>query len=860
MDATLFNAQVDKLVAKIKHYLITRQGKLFHQVSDEEIFDALSMSLREEVMINWSTAYNTYQKKNSRMLYYLSMEYLPGKILDNTIKNLESEELSREALKRLNRDFDHVVHCEREPGLGNGGLGRLASCFLDSLATLKIPTIAYGLRYQYGTFEQEICYGSQVERPDRWLLRAHPWEFRRDYRTYQVKFGGHTPENGGEESQFTKELMDYEEVMALCYDIPIVGYSKKDNFSVATQRLWSTKESPRNFRLQTFNAGNLNEAAENMILTDVLYPNDNHEVGKRIRLKQEYLLVSASLQDILSRHLACNPDLKNLPDKVCIQINDTHPTLIIAELIRLLMQQHNFEWNDAWETTQHCMNYTNHTVMVEALEEWSVERFKDLLPRQYAIILKLNEQFKKSLPLEKQEEESFEKLSLIHNDQIRMANLAIYGSCRVNGVAKLHTEILKAGIFKDFYEIYPEKFLNVTNGVTPRRWLFHANPLLTQFITERIGEEWMTDFKQISRLHDFAEDRDSILKFLEIKKKNKERASEYITKYNQEFRSYDPFVNNMLPLGPDSLFDMHIKRIHEYKRQLLKLIHLIIHYQELLEDPKSHPVKRTAIFAGKAAPGYQKARDLIYLIHIIARKVNQDPATQDSLRILFIENYNVSKAEILIPSADLSQQISLAGKEASGTGNMKLAMNGALTIGTDDGANVEMREAVTDTWWPFLFGCDRKEVESFKENMNYYPKAVYDDDPKVKKALNALLDKTFTQNEFEEHLLHQVYHYLLEGFNPDPYLVLHDLESYYQTQKKVEELYSQPEEWGKYALHNIASMAPFSSDESIRNYNDQVWKIQPEELDPEIHSQTQNDFQEVDQCYIGRNGSSDKEK
>jgi len=441
-----------------------------------------------------------------------------------------------------------------------------------------------------------------------------------------------------------------------------------------------------------------------------------------------------------------------------------------------------------------------------------------------------------------------------------MAHLGIYGSTRVNGVAKLHTEILKGGIFKEFYNLYPEKFLNVTNGVTPRRWLFHANPLLTNFIKERIGEEWMTDFKQISCLHDFAEDRDSILKFLEIKKKNKERASDYITKYNKEFRSYDPFVNNMFPLGPESLFDMHIKRIHEYKRQLLKLIHLIILYQELLEDPKSHSVKRTAIFAGKAAPGYQKARDLIYLIHIIARKVNQDPATQDSLRILFIENYNVTKAEILIPSADLSQQISLAGKEASGTGNMKLAMNGALTIGTDDGANVEMREAVTDTWWPFLFGCDKEEVEGFKKNMNYYPKAIYDDNPKIKKALDALLDKTFAQNEFEEHILHQVYQYLVEGFNPDPYLVLHDLESYYQTQKKVEKLYSKPEEWAKYALHNIASMAPFSSDESIKNYNDQVWKIQPEELDPEIHSQTKHDYSELDQCYIGRNGSPDPKK
>ena len=842
MDKNLFESKVDHLVVKVKRNLISHWGKRSDQVSSDLFYEAFSYALREEVMTNWAACFRTYQEKNSRILYYISMEYLPGKILCNTIKSLQIEDIAREAMKRLNRNYDEIMHKEREPGLGNGGLGRLASCFLDSLATLKIPTIGYGLRYQYGTFEQEICYGSQLERPDRWLLHPYPWDFRRDDRAYIVKLGGRTSDLENTRNEKCHNLHDCEEVRAVPYDIPIVGHSAHPDFTVATMRLWSTKESPRNFRLQVFNAGKVDEAAENTLLTDVLYPNDNHDTGKRFRLKQEFLLVSASLQDIYCRHLNCNPDLKNLSDKVCIQINDTHPALLVAEMMRTLIKNHQFSWDEAWQTTTSCISFTNHTVLAEALEEWKISRLQQMLPRQYAIIERINEQFKNSLPEEFHNPKKFSKLAIIDHEHVRMANLAIYGSTKVNGVAKLHTEILKDKVFKNFHKLYPDKFLNVTNGVTPRRWLIHCNPLLTDFISKRIGKDWQYDFNQINKLHDFANDIETQQDFLNIKKQNKDRCYDYIKKYNDQFRAYDPFVKEMIPLGNDSLYDMHIKRIHEYKRQLLKLVHAIIIYQDLLENPQSRNVKRTLFFGGKAAPGYDKARDLIYVIHVIAKRINQDPKTNSQLRILFVENYNITKAEILIPAADLSEQISLAGKEASGTGNMKLSMNGALTIGTEDGANIEMREAVTDQWWPFRFGATKEEIEGLREKMSYDPQKIYQENPKIKKALDALSDNTFAENDFEKQIIHQLYHYLLEGFNPDPYFVLHDLEPYYQSQLKVEELYSKPQDWAKFAIHNIASMAPFSSDVSIKNYAEHIWKINAEEMNPEIFKQIKEEF------------------
>ncbi len=848
MDLTTLQGHVEKLTGKIKHYLITKHGKLCEEASDEEIYDSFSMALREEVLINWITAYSTYQKNKSRIVYYLSMEYLPGKIFENTIKNLHAEDLCTEAMKALGKNFDHIIHCEREPGLGNGGLGRLASCFLDSLATLKIPAMGYGLRYQYGTFEQEICFGQQVERPDRWLLHPHPWEFRRDYIEFLVRFGGKCSQRKGPKDPLHKKSSLYEEIRATCYDIPIVGYSDRPDYSVLTLRLWSSKDSPQNFRLQTFNAGNLNEASENLILSDVLYPSDHHEVGKRIRLKQEYFLVSASLQDILRRHQENGLELSSLSEKVCIQINDTHPALVISEFMRILLDIHHIQWDQAWQWTCQCMNYTNHTILSEALEEWSTDLLSRLLPRQYQILLKLDRQFKRSLPKELQNEQMHAKMAIIHNKRARMAHLAIYGAQKVNGVAKLHTEILKADLFKEFHGLYPEKILPITNGVTQRRWLFHANPLLSELISQKIGPNWKNDFYQIQKLKEFANDPKFQDAFLEVKKNNKLRACEYITNYHEEFRSYDPFVNEMLPLGPDSLFDLHIKRIHEYKRQLLMLIHSMMIYLDLKHQERKGNVKRTAIIAGKAAAGYQHAKELIYLIHIIARKVNQDPDTKERLRILFIENYNVTKAEILIPGADLSEQISQAGKEASGTGNMKLAMNGALTIGTEDGANIEMREAIGDEYWPFRFGALKDELIKIRLNCSYYPEKISEKNPKIKRVLNSLLDDTFTEDRQQKKLLKKFHTYLLKGFNPDPYFILYDLEDYYQTQLKVEELFSQPREWARLALHNIAGMASFSSDISIQNYAEKVWYTQKEELDNSIHEKVKKDFLEHDRC------------
>ncbi len=502
------------------------------------------------------------------------------------------------------------------------------------------------------------------------------------------------------------------------------------------------------------------------------------------------------------------------------------------------------------------VSFTNHTVLAEALEEWKVSRLQEMLPRQYEIIKRIDQQFRSSLTAEFHDPKILSKIAIIDHEHVRMANLAIYGSSKVNGVAKLHSDILKESTFKPFYKLYPEKFVNVTNGVTPRRWLIHCNPLLTKFISNRIGDNWQYNFSELAKLKEFAEDQESQEEFIHIKKQNKDHCADYIRKYNEKFRSYDPFVKEMDPLGNDSLYDMHIKRIHEYKRQLLKLIHTIILYQELLETPQARKVKRTLFFGGKAAAGYEKARELIYLIHVIAKRINQNPKTNSQLRVLFIENYNVTKAEILIPAADLSEQISLAGKEASGTGNMKLSLNGALTIGTEDGANIEMREAVTDQWWPFKFGASKEEIEALHNEMKYDPKKIYEENGKIKKALDALKNDTFAENDYEKQITHQFYHYLVEGFNPDPYFVLHDLEPYYQTQLKVEDLYSRPLEWAKFAIYNVAAMTPFSSDVAIQNYAENIWKIAPQEMEPDTLSQVKKEFDSSYSSLVTSNGSN----
>ncbi|MDF2576736.1 MAG: glgP [Chlamydiales bacterium] len=851
------------LIQKIRHYLMTERGHKIEEASDEDLYQAVSYALREEIMIHWAATMDTVAKNKARTIYYLSLEYLTGRFLSNNISNLQAIDLMQLVVKKMGRDLRKILWVEPDPGLGNGGLGRLAACFMDSLATLQYPAMGYGLRYQYGIFEQQLCQGAQMERPDCWLLRAQPWEFRRDNRAVPVKFCGRTALKTNKAGEQVYELEDAEEVRALPFDIPIIGYSKHHPFSVNTLRLWSTKESPRNFQLQRYNAGEISSASENTMLTDVLYPNDNHETGKRIRLKQEFLLVSASIEDILRRHLANYGNLKDVADKVRIQINDTHPALAVAEMMQQLTKCHNFTWNQAWEVTQQCLSYTNHTVLVEALEQWNQGLVYYLLPRQYHIIERLNMEFcgkiRSHFP---NDEERVRRMSILENGQVRMANLSVYGSHHVNGVAALHTDIIKKSVFKDFYEMYPERFINVTNGVTQRRWLLSANPRLADFITKRIGDKWITDFSQIRNLAKFADDATAQKEFLEIKKQNKLDLIDMLNEARVcRDKKCNPTADYMFPqIDPNSLFDVQVKRIHEYKRQLMNAIHVLMVYQDLLENPDSRKIKRTVFIGGKAAPGYQMAKNILRLIYCIGRKINNDPKIKDKLKLIFIENYNVSKAEVIIPAAELSEQISTAGLEASGTGNMKFSMNGALTIGTDDGANVEMREEVTNQWWPFLFGASAERIETLKRSHTYNPWDVYNKHLQVKKAIDMLKDNSLTQNDEEREALNQIYNALMNGINgqrADRYFVLEDLPEYYEMHKKVEALYQDQAVWAKYALHNIAGMAKFSTDNSITTYAKKIWNIQPCPIDKELLKEINFDYTAAYHaiCNIPKRGS-----
>lgn len=835
--------QASSLVQKIKHLLITSSGHTADDATIEEFYRAFCDALREEIMVNMTATIDTMQTKKPRTINFLSMEYLPGRLLSNNICNMGVKELTKAVLKKMNRNREDLIACETDPGLGNGGLGRLSSCFLDSLAALQYPARGYGLRYQYGIFEQEIWNGIQVERPDCWLLNTDPWELRRDLFSVNIHFRGNPIAAKNQHGDEVYLLKDYEEVRALPFDMPIIGYSENANYSVLLLRLWSTKESPHNFLLQRYNAGLLGQASENTSLTDVLYPNDNNELGKRVRLKQEFLLVSASLQDIIRRHVRVYGNLSAFGDKVRIQINDTHPALMIAELIRVLTKNYNFSWKNAWEICQAVCSYTNHTILKEGLEEWNEHRVQELIPRQYQIIQKLNLEFCNAIRAKYPgDEEKVRRLSIIENGQIRMAHLALYGCHKVNGVAQLHTEILKRKVFKDFYDFYPEKFINITNGVTHRRWLLCVNPLLADFITQRIGSGWIRDFTQIAKLAAFASDQKSQDEFLAIKRKNKETFYTFLTRENGVRDAFGKIMAHSHVLEPTSLVDVHIKRFHEYKRQLLNALHLIMLYQEILANPSSRTVHRFSVFGGKAAPGYVAAKQTIQLIYAIARTFHAEAAVKKHLCVAFLENYNVSRAEIIIPAADLSEQISTAGWEASGTGNMKLSMNGALTIGTEDGANVEMRAAVTDRWWPFRFGGSAEENQ-----LPYKPGGIYIKDAAIKQAVDTLKNDTFAQSAAESEAFHQIYHHLTES---DTFRVLKDLRSYYNTQKKVEALFQNPRGWAETALHNISAMGQFSTDASIHNYATKIWGIGPCPSDRAILEKVQNEYSEHDRCKV----------
>lgn len=848
----IVNLQADAVAQKIRHYLISRMGRTSDEASDEEFYRAFCWALREEIMINWTATSHTLKKNAPRRVYYLSMEYMPGRQLVNNIGNIGKMDLVKAVVKKMNRDLSKVVEVEPDMGIGNGGLGRLASCFMDSLATQKYPALGYGMRYEYGIFEQELWCGVQVERPDCWLLTENPWEFRRDNHAQNVLYSGRVLEKENRLGEKIYDLTDADEVRALPYDYPIIGYSHTPEFSVLTLRLWSTKSSPRNFQLQRFNAGQLDQASENTLLTDVLYPNDNHEAGKRIRLKQEFLLVSASIQDIFSQFAEVHgEDFSQFGDKVRIQINDTHPSLLIAELQRMLIHEANMKWDQAWETVRAVCSYTNHTVMKEALEEWNEQRVEHLLPRQFMIIRQLNEHLISEVSRKyPNDSEKIERMSLFGDGQIRMANLAIFGSHRVNGVAALHTKILIQTIFKDFYEMYPDRFVNVTNGVTQRRWLLNCNPELADFITERIGNEWITDFTHIRKIAEHVDNPESIQRFMEIKLKNKERLFPLIFEQLQRRFCGDECDIIQNCITKEALFDVHIKRIHEYKRQLLKALHALILYNEIRNNPESHRINRLILFGGKAAPGYQMAKNIIRFIYCLSRTIDTDSVVGKKFKVIYIENYNVSKAELIIPAANLSEQISIAGMEASGTGNMKFAMNGALTIGTDDGANVEMREEVGDQYWPFKFGASADENFQMLLNKSYHPSSILEAHPNFAEAVEMLRNRSLVENDAEHEALVSLYDSLMSGSYPDRYHVLNDLPSYYDTQLKVEELYSNKEEWAKYALHNLAGMGKFSTDESIKNYAQNIWDVQPCPLDHEEYQIVHEEFSDHDRCKI----------
>ncbi len=843
MDPKLQEA-AESLVQKIKHNIITSSGHTMDGATIEELYQAFCLALREEIMINWMTSLDTIKSKKVRVAHYFSMEYLPGRLTRNNFANIGATDLVRLTLAKIDRTVEEILGVEPDPGLGNGGLGRLASCLLDSLATLHYPARGYGLRYQYGIFEQEVWNGVQIERPDTWLLNLNPWEVRRDSFATLVHFGGNVNYAKNILGEEIYLLEDGDEVRALPHDFPIVGYAPKGDFTVLPLRLWSTKESPRNFQLQRYNAGLLGQAAENVSLTDVLYPNDKTEIGQRLRLKQEFLLVSASLHDILRRHHSLYGNLEQFADKVRIQINDTHPAMTIAELIRTLTKNYDFSWDKAVEVTKEVCSYTNHTVLREALEEWDEEIFQTLLPRQHLVVRRLNLEFcnqmRDKFP---DQEDKVQRVSILQNDKIRMANLAIVGSHLVNGVARLHGEILKEIVFKDFADIFPDKFTYVTNGVTPRRWLLQANPTLAGFISKRIGTEWITDFQQIKKLAQFASDVESQKEFWVIKEANKEALIRFLSMENSVHDHQGKIISHTRLIPTSTLFVSHVKRFHEYKRQQLNALNLIMMIQELRENPLARTVSRCVFFGGKAAPGYERAKEVITLICALARMIDRDPVLRKKLTVVFVENYNVSKAELIIPATDLSEQISVAGWEASGTGNMKFAMNGALTIGTEDGANIEMREAVTDKWWPFRFGATAEE-----NRCPFDPRDVYNEDPQIRKALDALIDGSFAESAEETAAFSHIYHGILDR---GTFCELKDLRSYYNAQKDVEDLFSRPLDWAEFAIHNIAGMGPFSMDVAARKYAD-IWGISPCPIDPAIYAKVKGSYSLHDRCRIGK--------
>ena len=807
-----FNAKEFKenLTSRLK----LQYGKDLSQATKHDLFDAVSASALELIMDNWMKTRAAYDKKPTRQVYYLSAEFLMGRAMSNNLINAQIKDAVVEVLKDMDIDYTSIEDEEPDAGLGNGGLGRLAACFLDSLATLDYPGHGYGIRYQYGMFEQHIEDGYQVEYPDNWLKHRDPWEIKRSDLTVQVKFGGRVCVRKNEKGEDSFYIEDAEIVNATPYDMPIVGYDTK---TVNTLRLWQAS-SPDGFDLQLFNDMQYHRAVERQNdaenISRVLYPNDNGPLGKALRLKQQYFFCSASLQDLINKYkVTYGTDFSKFADLHAIQLNDTHPVVAIPELMRLFMDEYGMGWDESWAIVTKTFAYTNHTILAEALEKWPIDIFQGLLPRIYQIVEEINRRFlielREKFPTDYDRQN---RMSIIHNGMIHMAWLAIHAGFSVNGVAALHTELLKTQELKDWAELYPKKFNNKTNGITQRRWLVSANPELSKFITDRIGHGWEKDLSKIKELAKFADDAASQEEFLAIKQRSKEA----LCKYLKDTQGVE--------LDPTSIFDVQIKRLHEYKRQLLNILHVMYEYNKMLEDSSYKPAPRTFIFGAKAASGYRRAKAIIKLINTVAERVNNDPRVEGRIKVVFVENYRVSVAEKLFPASDISEQISTAGLEASGTGNMKFMINGALTLGTMDGANVEIVEEVGREN-AFIFGLTSDEIIKIEEEHTYNPQKYIERNPGLAKVLNQLVDGTYdpTHQLFRE--LYESLVYGIEGNRADVYYVLADFDAYCEARKLSGETFQDRKDWARKAILNIACSGKFSSDRTIEDYVKDIWKV-----------------------------------
>jgi len=788
--------------------------KTLEEATQEQIFQAVSYTVKDVIIDNWLKSQKAYEKQDPKIVYYMSMEFLMGRALGNNLINLGAYGEVKEALEELGLDINCIEDQEPDPALGNGGLGRLAACFLDSLATLNYCAYGCGIRYRYGMFKQEIRDGYQIEVPDNWLKNGYPFELRRPEYAKEVHFGGYVRVEWDPVSNQNKFIHEgYQAVKAVPYDMPITGYN---NDVVNTLRIWDA-EPIVDFNLDSFDKGDYHNAVEQenlaRTIVEVLYPNDNHMAGKELRLKQQYFFVSASLQAAIAKYKKTHDDITKLHEKVVFQMNDTHPTMAVAELMRILMDQEGLGWDDAWAVTTRCVAYTNHTIMSEALEKWPIELFSRLLPRVYQIIEEINRRF--ILEIQQKYPGNFEKIkkmAIIYDGQVKMAHLAIVAGYSVNGVARLHTEILKNQELKDFYEMMPEKFNNKTNGITQRRFLAHGNPLLADWVTDKIGPDWITDLSQLSKLKVYADDEKALQEFMTIKFKNKERLAKYILEHNG------------VEVDPHSIFDIQVKRLHEYKRQLLNILHVIYLYNQIKAHPEMDFYPRTFIFGAKASAAYARAKKIIKLINCVADVVNNDASINGKLKIVFIENYRVSNAEIIFAAADVSEQISTASKEASGTGNMKFMLNGAPTLGTMDGANVEIVQEVGEEN-AFIFGMSSDQIINYENNGGYDPDFIYNTDPEIRQVLMQLINGTFSS---DTEMFRDIYNSLLDKHNmprPDQYFILGDFRSYAEAQKRVEEAYKDEKRWAKMALLNTACSGKFTSDRTIQEYVDDIWHL-----------------------------------